>query len=74
MLHSELVTSIHEEIKINIVLFVDNSGFRKHQQQNKWIMELKASAQNSAFVIHETKLKPGGDIMRINFAQSGEAL
>jgi 3D-(3,5/4)-trihydroxycyclohexane-1,2-dione acylhydrolase (decyclizing) len=70
MLHSELVTSIQEGIKINIVLF-DNSGFGCI---NNLQMDNGIESFGTEFRVRNPRTgQLDGDIMRINFAQSGAA-
>lgn len=70
MLHSELVTSIQEGIKINIVLF-DNSGFGCI---NNLQMDNGIESFGTEFRTRSTETgQLDGDIMRINFAQSAAA-
>lgn len=67
MLHSELVTSLQEGLKINIILF-DNSGFgcinnlQMDHGINSFATEFRARNQQTGQL--------DGDILRINFAQS----
>ncbi|MTE28400.1 3D-(3,5/4)-trihydroxycyclohexane-1,2-dione acylhydrolase (decyclizing), partial [Winogradskyella sp. ZXX205] len=70
MLHSELVTSIQEGIKINIVLF-DNSGFGCI---NNLQMDNGIESFGTEFRVRNPRTgQLDGEIMRINFAQSGAA-
>ncbi|WP_377521320.1 3D-(3,5/4)-trihydroxycyclohexane-1,2-dione acylhydrolase (decyclizing) [Priestia megaterium] len=70
MLHSELVTSIQEGVKINIVLF-DNSGFGCI---NNLQMDNGIESFGTEFRVRNPRTgQLDGDIMRINFAQSAAA-
>lgn len=70
MLHSELVTSIQERQKINIILF-DNSGFGCI---NNLQMDNGIDSFGTEFRMRNPKTgQLDGEIMRINFAQSAAA-
>ncbi|MGX9292543.1 3D-(3,5/4)-trihydroxycyclohexane-1,2-dione acylhydrolase (decyclizing) [Bacillus sp. A015] len=70
MLHSELVTSIQEGYKINIMLF-DNSGFGCI---NNLQMDNGISSFATEFRMRNKKTgQLDGEIMKINFAQSAAA-
>jgi 3D-(3,5/4)-trihydroxycyclohexane-1,2-dione acylhydrolase (decyclizing) len=70
MLHSELITSIQEQKKINILLF-DNAGFGCI---NNLQMENGMGSYGTEFRLRNTKSNQlDGEIMKINFAQSAAA-